>query len=455
MDTRLFESALTGDVQKLRQLLGENPLILHTVALASSGNPLHVASAYGHIDFAREILRLRPDFAKESNEDGFSPMHLASANGHLDVVGELLKVDWRLCRLQGPEKKPPLHCAAIKGRVDVVSVVLSACVECLEDVTVRRESALHLAIRNNQFEVIRILVDWIKHIKKENIFNMKDEHGNTALHLATWKKQREVIEVLLDHEASSSGLWEVNAINQSDLTAVDVLLTFPSEAGDREIEEILRSAGAMRNKDFIPSSIPSPSPESHNRRPEATEACSTQSSNNLVDYFKFKKGRDSPGETRTALLVVAVLVATTTFQVGINPPGGLWQDSYTPEQNNSTRMDKTHFAGRSISAFLNPVGFEIFILFNSIGFALSLHMIYILTFKFPFQFELQICIVAMFTTYNTAVANIIPDGIKIATIISMSIISVVTPFIVKRIRQYSRRLQKSAVNLIHRCRMNI
>ncbi|KAL5858946.1 hypothetical protein ACOSQ4_000242 [Xanthoceras sorbifolium] len=82
-------------------------------------------------------------------------------------------------------------------------------------------------------------------------------------------------------------------------------------------------------------------------------------------------------------------------------------------------------------------------------------MIYILTFKFPFQFELQICIVAMFTTYNTAVANIIPDGIKIATIISMSIMPVVTPFIVKRIRQYSRRLQKSAVNLIHRCRMNI
>ena len=48
------------------------------------------------------------------------------------------------------------------------------------------------------------------------------------------------------------------------------------------------------------------------------------SRHDFVEYFKFKKGRDSPGETRSALLVVAALVATTSFQFGVNPPGGVW-----------------------------------------------------------------------------------------------------------------------------------
>ncbi|KAK3183328.1 hypothetical protein Dsin_030614 [Dipteronia sinensis] len=130
MERRLYEAALTGDVQKLHQLLGENPLTLHTVSLASSGNPLHVASAFGHIDFVKQMTRPRPDFAKELNEDGFSPMHMASANGYLQG-----------CRLQGRENKTPLHLAVIKGRVDVISEILSACGECLEDVTVQRDTA--------------------------------------------------------------------------------------------------------------------------------------------------------------------------------------------------------------------------------------------------------------------------------------------------------------------------
>lgn len=102
---------------------------------------------------------------------------------------ELMKFDQKLCHLRGPERKTPLHFAAIKGRVDVVSEMLSAYGECAEDVTVQREIVLHLAVKNNQFEVVRALVDWIRDVKKENILNMKDKQGNTALHLATWKRE--------------------------------------------------------------------------------------------------------------------------------------------------------------------------------------------------------------------------------------------------------------------------
>lgn len=68
----------------------------------------------------------------------------------------------------------------------------------------------------------------------------------------------QVIELLLGHGTYSSGRLEVNAINHSGLTALDLLLIFPSEAGDREVDEILPSAGAKRMRDVTPSESPSP-----------------------------------------------------------------------------------------------------------------------------------------------------------------------------------------------------
>ncbi|KAH9705824.1 ANK REP REGION domain-containing protein [Citrus sinensis] len=387
MEKRLFEAAQTGYVQKLQQLLEENPLILHASALASAGNPLHVASAYGHVDFVKEIINLRPDLAHEVNQDGFSPMHIASSIGHTGVVRELLKVEQKLCHLQGPEKNTPLHCAAIKGKVHVLSEMLSACPECIEDVTIQHDTALHLAIKNNQFEAITVLVNWIRGMKREEIFNMKDEQGNTVLHLATRKKQRK----------------------GNGLTALDLLLIFPSEAGDREVDEILRRAGAKRMRDVTPSE--SPSPESHDSR------------HDFVEYFKFKKGRDSPGETRSALLVVAALVATTSFQFGVNPPGGVWQDNYTPDKNNST-----------------SIAFALFMFFNSLGFKLSIYMIIILTTKFPLQLGLQLCFLAMYFTYDTAVIATTPVGIRIFIIVTEAIIPALIPLTARWVRKCRKKV---------------
>lgn len=136
-------------------------------------------------------LRLRPELTKELNQDGFSPLHLASANGYIDIVRELLKIDNSLCRLEGRESRTPLHSAAIKGRGDVISELIRACGDCIEDVTVQGETALHLAVKNCQFESIKVLVEWMREMNKRFVLNMKDEKGNTVLHLATWRKQRQ------------------------------------------------------------------------------------------------------------------------------------------------------------------------------------------------------------------------------------------------------------------------
>ena len=48
---------------------------------------------------------------------------------------------------------------------------------------------------------------------------------------------------------------------------------------------------------------------------------------NWLTYFKYEEVRDTPRETRNILLIIFTLVAVVTFQAGVNPPGGVWQEN--------------------------------------------------------------------------------------------------------------------------------
>ncbi|XVF82034.1 hypothetical protein PTKIN_Ptkin16aG0010500 [Pterospermum kingtungense] len=241
--------------------------------------------------------------------------------------------------------------------------------------------------------------------------------------------------------------FEVNVVNQSGLTALDVLQIFPSEAGDREIAEILQCTGAVRARDVMISPIPSH--ESHNEviNDSITQQRCQRQTEDLLENFNFKKGRDSPGEARSTLLVIAVLVATATFQFGLSPPSGTWQDGYSPDQNNgTTSLYRAHSAGNSILGTSHGSALALFLVFNSIDFCMSIFMINVLTSKFPLQFELQICMFALFFTYNTAMNSIAPRNLKSFTLIIRTVYSFITPLSYKSVKKLFKKL---VVVIIH------
>ncbi|KAL6126906.1 hypothetical protein ACLB2K_074951 [Fragaria x ananassa] len=251
MDERLIEASRSGDVQLLHQLLVANPVILHSVALASGENPLHIAYLAGHVVFVKEVLRLKPAFAKEINQDCFTPMHIASANGYVDIVKELLQVDPRLSQLKGRDQWTALHFAASRGRIDIVKEMVLACSECVEDVTEQGETAFHLAVKNNQFEAMEAMVELV------------------------------VQSLLAINRTSTPATLDVNSVNQSGLTTLDLLLIFPSGAGDLEIDGILRGAGALRARDIVHTN--------HNHTVLNVPAESQQHSLQTdLGYFKFR-----------------------------------------------------------------------------------------------------------------------------------------------------------------------
>ncbi|GMY08516.1 putative PGG domain-containing protein [Fagus crenata] len=126
-----------------------------------------------------------------------------------------------------------------------------------------------------------------------------------------------------------------------------------------------------------------------------------------VDEFAYKPGIDSKSDVRNALLVVATLIVAVTFQAGLNPPGGFWQEnSPTSTQDNSSTP--THEAGKAILGS-NKAAFTIFIFSNTTAFSASSTVIAYLVQGFPFQLMVRISLFFMCFTYGASITALQPD----------------------------------------------
>lgn len=464
MDRRLIDAAKKGDVEQLHNLIKDNPLLLSTAAIVDGQTPLHIACIAGHLQFVREVLILGLDFVEEINQDGFTPLHIASARGDVEIVRELLKVGTHLCLLKGKDRRIPLHSAVAKGRIHVITELLQPCSDSIEQVTARGETCLHLAVKNNQYEALEVLCQHVVSFDKEDVLNSKDDRGNTLLHLAASRKLYEVIfslflfsffsfiymystnilmnsqvfDLLLEGNSWCKERLDVNSLNRSGLTPFDILI---SDGGDSEIEEMLTLAGASPSNTLIRVQHQSSSgPEQEQRRERDHERSASQK---LQDYFKYDKIKESPGQARNTLLVITVLIATATYQAVLSPPGGVWEDDYwaDPAQNNngSSKQPPRHTAGKSVMSTHNYVSYGLFLLFNSIGFFMSLHMMNFLTVGLPLQFELRVALFALTATYDTCMFAIAPSG-KISTF--FIVLSIMMPLIMivltKVVRDYNK-----------------
>lgn len=259
----------------------------------------------------------------------------------------------------------------------------------------------------------------------------------------------QVIDLLMDKNLGYKGKLEVNSLNKKGLTPLDVLL---SEGGDSEIEEMLTLAGAIRVEETNPSlhrrevSISQdPPPERTGQDPQRGR--SKSASQRLQDYFKYDKIKETPSKARNTLLVIAVLMVTATYQAVLSPPGGVWQDDFWPDNaKNSTssggsaaKQPPRHTAGQTVMGTHNMVSYGLFLLFNSVGFFMSLHMMNFLTHGLPLQFELRVALFALTATYDTCMVAIAPSGYVSYFFIVLSIVMpFVMPILTIVVRDYKK-----------------
>ncbi|XWS35588.1 hypothetical protein CRYUN_Cryun20dG0010100 [Craigia yunnanensis] len=113
-------------------------------------------------------------------------------------------------------------------------------------------------------------------------------------------------------------------------------------------------------------------------------------------HFQYEEGRDKPSDVRNVTLVVATHIAAVTFQAGVNPPGGVWQDN-----------DNGHVAGRAIYA-TQPTPFYVFLISNTLALSASILVIISLTYRFPFHLEVIVATISMMVTYGSSIFAVTP-----------------------------------------------
>ena len=223
-----------------------------------------------------------------------------------------------------------------------------------------------------------------------------------------------------------SSTLELNATNSRGLTAMDVIDILLENPSDVQLREILHRAGALG---------------AQNSQLQVAEAAKKD----WIKYFCFKQERDSPSDTRNALLVVAALIATVTFQAGVNPPSGLQVlkvNTHTREAQPPGAYHPERTLG--ITALFTSLGSAVaasnwFLLGNSLGLATSVSVIIYLTTGFPFQRELHISIYSMMFAYGWSVNIDQPNKGLRYLILGIAFL---VPFLIRWLPRWVRKVLK-------------
>ena len=236
--------------------------------------------------------------------------------------------------------------------------------------------------------------------------------------------------------ASGATSFNLNEKNLEDKTALDILERQRTQGVDNsEMRVILDGAGALTASSLLTVT----SPHAHYLSEVATPEAETVVKEPLSD------------EKRNALLVVAALLITVTYQAILSPPGGLWQDNDLSKPNitagglfneSNSNITAPHRAGSTIAG-TESRPFFFFLFFNSIIFLSAMAATYVLIAPFGlFGFILAAVSLSLYYCYFNSLIVIThaPNWTVFLVALAPITVGVALNFALKRIR-YLRNLR--------------
>ncbi|KAG7585391.1 Ankyrin repeat-containing domain superfamily [Arabidopsis thaliana x Arabidopsis arenosa] len=399
---KLKKAAQDGDIERLYELIRADENILgHFDKMPFCETPLHIAAENGQTHFAIEVMTLKPSLALKLNVSGFSPMHLALQNNHIRMVRGFVAIDSSLVRIKGRGRITPLHHVAKIGDAELLSEFLFACPSSVNDLTIKCETVVHIAVKNHQFMAFKVLLGWVKRVNREEILDWKDEDGNTVFHIAASINQTEVMKLLRK-------TVKVTAKNLDGKTAMDILQTHQSPClpEPRSLLHIAKEKLVCRSTTTLAGYL-------------SKDLSFIEKQNTLLGLSKFSMSIDSSRSTSNhykSNLVVAILMVTATYTAGVCPPGGFWQE---------TKDD--HFAGQMTMDFNNAF---IFISLTGFAFLLSLYVILILIIGLPMWKLIYGSTAALGIAISSSYATIFPNPESSTEIYSVIVFFFAFPLII-------------------------
>ncbi|XP_047319649.1 uncharacterized protein LOC124923729 [Impatiens glandulifera] len=412
MDPILENASTKGNISLLHQTLAQDPLSLDKFQIGDLiKTPLHIAAFHGHLPFIEETLRLRPNLSLILDRRRRSALHVAAYEGRSDVVRVLIQSSPEMCGVLDDQGRNPFHLAVVMGREKVLSEMLLVLVgnAAVRDRTGSGEGIVGICVKYDRFECLKLLLEKIKDVEFVNVKDATDD-GNNVFHQAVKYKRIQMINYLITQQIKV----DINATNAMGLTPLDILLQ-ENNVNDFEIRDILRQAGAMK-ADEIHSSMPKSKSYFNN--------VASFSGANSIEQIRHESQNSIFGSTdwlpkrRDSLMIVASLIATMAFSAGLTPPGGVWSDHLSREDNGGgVKYEIPHRAGEAIIAYNYPLLYKFYIRTNTIAYVSSLSIILIMISGLPLrhrrymwalQVVMWVTITAMGFTYAFVLSALTP-----------------------------------------------
>ncbi|KAI3468694.1 hypothetical protein Pfo_025357 [Paulownia fortunei] len=391
----MMDYAKKGDIEGLYSSIQKYPQLLQDIDKIQFVNtPLHEAAAAGRASFAIEIMNLMPSLGKKLNPEGHSPLHVALKEKQTHTAEALVRIDKQLVRVKGKEGLTPLHYAVkMKTDLDLLASFLLDCPDSIDDLNSRFQTAVHIAFETNNCPAIILLLNWLARRAKEPVLGWRDEKGNTALHVAVQHDCVQGVKIMVN-------TTKINKRNSNGKTPLDIA----EECDKKEMVKVLKQAGARRATE-----LPMKQPLSEYLLSHVTFL------EKLLRGYSFML-KDLTNDMRSVVLVVAVLIATATYQAVLQPPGGVYQGE-------AETANRSRIAGRGALQTAAPIlrrprlkhagkmvmekpDYNQFMPANTVAFTLSMVIIIFVLHGRPYNIILHTCLIFLAHSYLIAMAFI-------------------------------------------------
>ena len=194
VDAELIEAAKTGQVEKVRRLIGAGADVN---AMDEEGRPvLGIAALHGQTGTVKALLDAGAD-AKAETPKGNTPLMGAAANGRTDIVEILIDAGANV-NARNKEGKTPLRWAV--GRIEAMKVLLREGAE-VEAEPPDGSTALFSAAGIGQADAVKLLIDAGANV------NARNKNRHTALMKAAYRGNTDHAERMLRQRMTFSLSW--------------------------------------------------------------------------------------------------------------------------------------------------------------------------------------------------------------------------------------------------------
>ncbi|XP_052192684.1 ankyrin repeat-containing protein ITN1-like [Diospyros lotus] len=376
-DTALHEAVKNNSLGVVKLLVKEDP-DLSDVANSYEETPLYLAAERRHLDIVSTILETcrKPafggpngrtalhaaviadcsscvkklldkdqDLIKIGDSYGWTPLHFAARLNLVALTNQLLHTDKSIAYLAANEddKMTAFHLAAKRGSFGMMQVFWLHCPDCSEMVNERGQNVLHIAIENENSDLIKKLLK--SPFPISNMLHEKDTDGNTPLHLLA--TSRCSIPELIRHPAADKC-----AFNKKNQTPKDVIVSEHAYFYKEYIMELSKTNAPSGWRNIV---------SEDKDRLEKLRYLSKES--------KVKKNEEFPKAYDTTILV-ATLIATVTFAASFAVPGG---------------FDSNQGPNQGMAVLVRNAAFRAFVISNTIALTFSISALLLLLFISYYQ----------------------------------------------------------------------